>query len=311
MRVTVAICTWNRAELLDQTLTRMRELRVPTGVEWELLVVNNNCTDGTDAVIAKHQSALPAQRLWEPRQGLSQARNAAVAAARGELVIWTDDDVLVDVEWLERYVEGSRRWPEAGYFGGTVDPWFSVRPPRWFSALFPQIADVYAVRQLGEVDRPFTGQEVPFGANMAFRTEMLRQIGFDHTLGHCGKDIRGGEEVAVVDELVRRGHRGIWLGTAKVQHYIPAERIQARYLFDWHLAKARRGANPSQFQGGPTVCGAPRWLIRKYWQSTLHTLALSPWKGRRWYNSLVRTANLKGIVEACRQHRSDLAPTAV
>ena len=82
MIVTVAICTWNRAKLLDQTLTEMRKLRIPPGIEWELLVVNNHCTDETDAVIARHRGALPIQRLFEPRQGLSNARNCAVSTAR-------------------------------------------------------------------------------------------------------------------------------------------------------------------------------------------------------------------------------------
>src|SRR5262249_56770240 len=58
-RLTVAICTWNRAGLLDQTLGRLRELEIPPGTEWELLVVNNNCTDDTDAVVARHAGSLP------------------------------------------------------------------------------------------------------------------------------------------------------------------------------------------------------------------------------------------------------------
>lgn len=67
--ISVAICTWNRAKLLDQTLTQMRRLVVPAGVTWELLVVNNNCTDETDAVIERHETNLPIRRLFESRRG--------------------------------------------------------------------------------------------------------------------------------------------------------------------------------------------------------------------------------------------------
>ena len=74
MKVTVAICTWNRASLLDQTLTQMHQLRVPSNVEWELLIVNNNCTDDTDAVIARHHGVLPLRRLFESKPGLSNVR---------------------------------------------------------------------------------------------------------------------------------------------------------------------------------------------------------------------------------------------
>src|SRR4051812_37235025 len=104
MLITVAVCTWNRAGLLDRTLSRMCQLRVPEGVEWELLVVNNNCTDETDAVLARYQGRLPLRRLSEPSQGHSHARNRAVRAARGELLIWTDDDVLVEPDWIAGYV---------------------------------------------------------------------------------------------------------------------------------------------------------------------------------------------------------------
>ena len=114
--VTVAICTWNRAPLLDRTLVEMRKLRIPPGVEWELLVMNNNCTDNTDQVIARHADHLPIRRLFEPKQGLSNARNCTVRAAEGEFLLWTDDDVLVDPKWLESYVDAVQRWPTASVF---------------------------------------------------------------------------------------------------------------------------------------------------------------------------------------------------
>ena len=98
--VSVVICTWNRAGLLDQTLARMRELHVPAGLAWELLVVNNNCTDDTDAVAARHRGHLPLRPVREPTPGLSNARNKGLAEARGELILWTDDDVRVDPGWL-------------------------------------------------------------------------------------------------------------------------------------------------------------------------------------------------------------------
>ena len=60
--ISVAICTWNRAQLLDQTLDHLTRVRIPEGAEWEVLVVNNNCTDNTDRVLEKHFSHLPLRR---------------------------------------------------------------------------------------------------------------------------------------------------------------------------------------------------------------------------------------------------------
>ena len=131
MKITVIICTWNCAELLDRTLKSLRHLHIPEGVSWELLVVNNNSPDNTDAVLDQHMRHLPLRRLFEANQGLSNARNRALTEARGDLIIWTDDDVLVDPHWLAEYHAAAQNWPEAGYFGGMIEPIFEAPPPKW------------------------------------------------------------------------------------------------------------------------------------------------------------------------------------
>ncbi|MEO2022181.1 MAG: glycosyltransferase, partial [Pirellulaceae bacterium] len=92
MDITVAICTWNRADLLNQTLTRLQQLVIPEDLQWEIVVVNNACTDQTPEIVARHQEHLPLRMVMEPEPGLSCARNRAVQAARGRWIIWTDDD---------------------------------------------------------------------------------------------------------------------------------------------------------------------------------------------------------------------------
>jgi len=113
MLISVAICTYNRADLLDQTLTRMHQLVTPEGVDWELLIVDNNCSDHTAEVVAKHLPALPIHALSETTQGLSHARNRAIDEASGELLIWTDDDVLIAPDWLSAYAAATSAYPDA------------------------------------------------------------------------------------------------------------------------------------------------------------------------------------------------------
>src|SRR4051794_12529654 len=110
MNVSVVICTWNRSKLLDQTLFAMRKLRIPSDVQWELLIVNNNCTDETDTILDKHSADLPIRPLFEQRPGKSFAANTAIAAAKHDLILWTDDDALVDSDWLAQYVKASEEW---------------------------------------------------------------------------------------------------------------------------------------------------------------------------------------------------------
>lgn len=300
MRVSVVICTWNRASLLDRTLAEMENLRIPSGVEWELLVVNNNCTDDTDAVLARHATRLPLQRLFERRQGKSYAANFAVERSRGELILWTDDDVLVDPEWVAEYVKAAEMWPGASFFGGTVDPWFAEAPPRWLRRHFIRIGNVYAARQLGSEVRPFVGEELPFGANMALRRQALAVRGFDPQLGPSGQEQVRGEETELLAALQRLGHRGIWVGPARVHHYIAAERLTKRYVWEWYRGMGRCLARRQSYKDCKQLWGAPRWAIGKYWRARVQSLLLAPFQGTRWVDSFREAALCQGIIEESR-----------
>jgi hypothetical protein len=82
MRISVVICTFNRASLLERTLGHMSVILAPENVDWELVVVNNNCTDNTDDVIAKFSDRLPIRRVIEEQQGLSNATPQSVGPKR-------------------------------------------------------------------------------------------------------------------------------------------------------------------------------------------------------------------------------------
>jgi glycosyltransferase involved in cell wall biosynthesis len=98
--VTVAICSWNRAALLRETLKQMTHLERDDSFDWELLVVDNNSTDQTPDVLAEFAGQLPLRVLREPKPRKSNAANLVVKEARGEYILWTDDDVLVEPDWL-------------------------------------------------------------------------------------------------------------------------------------------------------------------------------------------------------------------
>ena len=316
MNATVAICTWNRAKLLDQTLEQMRQLRIPDGVQWELLVVNNNCTDDTDAVLQRHADHLPLRRLFESKQGHSNARNCAVAAARGELLVWTDDDVLVDTEWLSAYAEAARLWPAAAFFAGQVDPWFSREPPRWIRDHIEQLSFPYAIASRDPSVRPLGAGERPVGASMGFRTQILRSYPFDPILGRRGAALIHGDDNELIDRLYRDGHCGVWVGTARLHHYIQPVRLTERYIWDWHVGLGRSYLRQGRRTfSGHRLWGVPRWLYRQYGQELLRATLHRPGRGPRWFASFRQAAILRGmIVEFRDRHRlegSVAVPTSI
>lgn len=233
MRLSVAVCTWNRAGLLRRALEQMTRLVVPEDVEWELLVVNNNCTDATDEVVAAFARSLPIQGLREPQPGLSHARSRAVQAAAGDYILWTDDDVLVDESWLRAYRDAFARWPRAAVFGGPIRPLFEGSPPAWLERTLPRIGGVFAVRDLGTEPVPLgvAGDRLPYGANYAVRMIEQRRFLYRADLGRRpGGVLLGGEERELLSEILGSGATGWWVPAARVRHIIPPERQTIRYV---------------------------------------------------------------------------------
>jgi glycosyltransferase involved in cell wall biosynthesis len=146
LAVTTAICTWN----LGATISSLQQLSIPPGVHWEVLIVNNSCTDDTDEVVEQFSDRLPIRLLHEKQQGLSNARNCAIDAAKGDYILWTDDDVIVDPNWLVAYVNAFRTWPHAALFGGPIKLKLQGSPPPWLPEMLrdESLGSVYAHRDL-------------------------------------------------------------------------------------------------------------------------------------------------------------------
>lgn len=265
MLITVAICTWNRAALLDRTLAQLHRQRVPAGVEWELVLVDNNCTDDTAAVADKHARTLPLRRVVEPQQGHSHARNRAVDEARGELILWTDDDVHASENWVAEYARVAQAYPDAGYFGGRVTPWFADDIPPATRAMIEAnlhlLAPVYSLKDYGTDVRPFAAGEGPFGANMGYRTDLLRRFRFDPQFGRVKTGLIGADEVSVVRAVQNAGVPGVWIGSTEIQHYIPPERTTVGHFWRYFEALGRTQVRLDGVPPAPTLFGRPRWAV--------------------------------------------------
>jgi glycosyltransferase involved in cell wall biosynthesis len=300
MNLSVVICTWNRAHLLDQTLRQMHDMRVPSGIDWELLVVDNNSTDSTPQVLASHAEHLPLVHMFEGRTGKSYAANQAVEKARGELVLWTDDDVLVAPNWMEEYVKAADAFPGASFFGGTIDPWFTVSPPHWIRA-YLVARGPYAVQQLGEEVRPMTPREAPIGANMAVRAQSLRKFRFDERLGTFRDLSLPAEDGDLFARMKAKGHTGVWVGPARVKHYIGAERLTRKYVWNWYRNHGRTLALRNGDHGGPACFGVPRWALRRYLEQRTASFLLLPFRNEAWVKAYTESARMLGLMQQSRK----------
>lgn len=259
--VTVAICTWNRARLLGQTLESFLRLRIPDDVSWELLVVNNDCTDDTDQIVGQYEKRLPIVLCHEPRAGLSSARNHAITRARGEFVLWTDDDVLVDPEWMSEILKAFETY-QAAFVFGKVQPWWETAPPPWYSERF---AGLFALMDYGA--EPFVvtqRQHQPAGVNMAMRREVFAEVGRFQEEASMAKKCSC-EDVEYFYRMLDRGLRAVYTPHAQLRHFIPQERGTKAF----NRARAWVGSSSHLFvlqkesARLPQLLGLPRYLYRQ------------------------------------------------
>ena len=263
MNVSVVLCTFNRAELLRTALGSFAALRVPPGVTWELLVLDNNSTDHTRRVAEEAAARLPLRRVFEARQGKSFALNTGVAEARGTVIAFTDDDATVDREWLAALWRGFERNDCIGVGGRIVPVWNGPRP-RWYCETGPyrQMAGVIVRYEHGDEVREV--EMLPFGANMAFRREAFDRHGlFDTSFGPVGADVMPAEDTEFCRRVRSGGGRILYLPDAVVYHPVEAARVRRGYFQSWYY---RHGKADMRLEPPPADAvrwfGVPRYLFR-------------------------------------------------
>lgn len=214
-------------------------MHVPDGLAWELVVIDNGSSDNTSDVALSFSDRIPVRVVREDVPGLSNARNRGVAEARGEYICWTDDDVVIDPDWLCAYTEAFRKHPEAAIFGGRVNPFLEGGcAPDWFESRReqPPISSLLAYRDFGnaELMLSFLGDRTPYGANFAVRAIDQRKALFDPDLGVSPTHKRLGEETEVFFRLFKTGACGWWVPGAMVTHIIPPARQTKSYVYEYY-----------------------------------------------------------------------------
>ena len=264
MEASIAICTRNRAASLARTLESLAAMAVPEGLQWEVIVVDNGSSDDTQDVVHRFRDRLPLRSEYEAAPGLSNARNCAVAAARGAYILWTDDDVLVDRRWLAAYVKAFRGSPEAVLFGGKIIPLLEEPAVPWLRDCWPLVGSVYACRDFGDEPLPIVPERIPYGANYAVRMSEQRDYLYHSALGAGA--LLPGEETEMIQAMLRDGKSGYWVPDATVRHWTPRHRQSLRYIKSYfrqqgaHLAF--RNLDGLRYDG-PRIFGGPRWLLKQ------------------------------------------------
>lgn len=282
MNVSLIICTYNRCESLLQTLESVAASRMPPSIQWEVVVVDNNSGDQTRAAVEDFCAHHPGRfrYVFEVKQGLSNARNAGIRAARGEVIAFTDDDVIVDTGWLLNLTRSllDRSWAGSG---GRTLPLKSVDLPCWLALSGPYSLAGAVAALFDKGDEPAELDQPPFGANMAFRKEMFQNYGyFRPDLGRRPGSLISNEDTEFCKRLMGAGQRLSYVPDAVVYHPIPEARLDKKYFLAWWFDYGR--AVTLQKAKRPAVLGVPRYLV-----SILNlSLRLLPLRSIRWLTAI-------------------------
>lgn len=213
--VTVIIATYNRAELLRQTLSAMTRVD-RRGLAVEFVLIDNNSTEHNSNVIASFQDRLPLRHLFEEQPGKNRALNKALDDVQlRDIVVFTDDDVMPRTDWLTEIASGCARHPNCNVFGGKIIVnWPDCEIPSW--ARHPFILSFgYALHDLGESDIQYGMNECPFGPNF-----WVRRCVFDDRRRYSEEVGLMGSETTFLKQLADDGYTMTYLPSAVVQHCI-------------------------------------------------------------------------------------------
>ena len=297
--LTAIICTYNRAKYIRPLLESIAANDLPKN-EYEILLVDNNCTDNTREVCAAFTAAHPDVQfryVVEPEQGLSAAKNRGIKEAKGDIIVYIDDDALIDTWYLRTYAEWFAAHPETMACGGPIEPLYETTEPEWMSPYTKSLLTGWM--DYGDKVRKYPHGIYPGGGNAAYRKEVFEQVGlFNTALGRKGGNLMGSEEKDIFDKMHSFNMQILYLPTPVLHHIIPQAKLEKPYFYRLTLqigiSERRRTLDISCFKyihrlfsEGIKWCGTIVLLC-------LYTISFHPAKG--WKLVQFRTNVTKGLL---------------
>lgn len=233
--ITLLVCTHNRSQDLAELLASALAQKTGGQCTYEVLVVDNNSTDETRAVVEKfiargHENL---RYLFEGRQGKSHALNTGLRALRGWAYAITDDDFILPENWVSTIYEGLQQHPEAAFVSGKVLPLWQAPPPRW---LTQRHWAAIAMADYGE-EKFYADSDKPLCLlACSFRLADVKAVGGYHPdlAVNVGK-IGGTEDLEILQRLWKSGRKGVYLPHLSFQHKVTAARLTKDYHRRWHM----------------------------------------------------------------------------
>ncbi len=230
-RISAAICTYNRYDLLEKSIASLIAQNIDTD-QYKIIIIDNSPANETARQFQERYNGKPnIHYLIERKPGLSNARNIAARICSSEYIAYIDDDAIADVTWLKSILYAFDRFgPQAGIVCGKVRPIWPSDPPEWLPRSLLRaltIVDWGDTMRIAEPGQSFAGTN--FSVCVA---PLLELGGFSPSLGRIGNGriLLSNEELDLIERMRAAGYETIWAPDARVDHLVRAERLTQAWL---------------------------------------------------------------------------------
>ncbi len=236
--ISVVLCCYNSAEVIQASIRSLSAQDIPEGMGYELILVDNNCTDDSISLAqsAWKDTPFPLIIVKETQPGLIYARKAGVLKARYSILLFVDDDNILENDWVKRLVELYDKWPEVGGIGGYNIPLFEGELPSWFT----KYSGMYACTPPHENPSVSAYKLTLFGAGLSLRTDIVRSI-FESDLplflvGRTNHTLKRGDDSEICLRARLMGWKLWYENSLKLKHILLKNRVNWEYAL-----RARNG----------------------------------------------------------------------
>jgi glycosyltransferase involved in cell wall biosynthesis len=260
-RLTVAICTYNRANFLPKLVAALRgqECFIP----FEILVIDNNSTDNTQEILREFSetSGTPVRVVKERHQGITYARNRAIEESRdSKYLVFIDDDELPLPGWLKAAVDALEN-EGADCVGGGIRVHLALpERPGWLN---DELLGFLGQVQYGSNPFWITDRSTPiWSGNIAYRTSLFAKgLCFDHRYNRPGQGVGGGEDAIMLRRLLDENRRIRYRPDMVVEHFIGPEKLRRGYFLRRHFIAGCKFGQHETGEYEHTFLGIPPFMI--------------------------------------------------
>jgi glycosyltransferase involved in cell wall biosynthesis len=232
--ITVVFSTFNGSQTLPIMLESLTNLAAPHG-GWKIIAVDNASTDDSSRIINDYRNRLPLTLLHQPKQGKNFALNYAIPHCEGDLLVFTDDDIIAPTDWLLSYERLAQEERDYAIFGGKIIPHWPDNKPEAIVKAIPQ-GPAYAVHKEHMCSGPIMPSMV-WGPNMAIRSTLFEAgLRFNESIGPSVGNYIMGSETELTSRLAEAGYLCWFEASLAVKHQIRPEQLSPK----WLAGRARR-----------------------------------------------------------------------